>query len=71
MRGVRWRRPRRRRWWRWRPLGDLGATRHILLLGFVGLLVVAALHWQAWVSCLYDGVAYGLHSPHGVAQIRC
>jgi len=69
--GVRWRRPWRRLWWRWRPLGDLGATRHVMLLGLVGLLIVAALHWQARVSCLYDNVAYGMHSQSGIAQIRC
>jgi hypothetical protein len=59
--------------WRLRRLllTDIGATRHILLIGLVGLWLALMFHWTGHVDCLLHGVGYGLRSPHGVERITC
>jgi hypothetical protein len=50
-----------RRWLRRRLLlPDLGATRHLLLIGLVGLCILAGLHWQGRVNCLLQSVAFNV-----------
>lgn len=51
-------------------LSDLGSTRHILLIGLVGMCLVAALHWQGRVSCLFEGAAFNMRASSGVV-IAC